>query len=208
MKEDGDLKGIDIEVEIEKAKKSGSSEKAILDDGTVIKSIVREKKMTGVKIESEENGEKKVMIWDGEGEMPAEMAEKLKHLDINTERTIIGDEETMRITIDAEEDENSEINETYTIEESVVVKHKSENKISLGIMIEDDSQGVIVSDIVPGSTADNIGLKKGDTILQIDDSYIFNTEMLISALSRFDKGDSARITYLRDGRKNVVRAAF
>ena len=207
MKEDGDLEGIDIEVEIEKSKKSGSSKKEKLEDVSIEKSIVNGKEVTSYKIVTEENGEKKVMVWKGDGEMPAEMAEKLKHLDIKTESFDINDEKTMRITIDTgEHDEDSDIHESH--EKRIYFSEENKNKVTLGIMIEDDSQGVVVSDIVADSVAKNIGLKSGDTIVKINDGYVFNTDMLLKALSKFDKGDSALVTYLRDGKENTVRAAF
>jgi len=206
LKEDGSLEGIDVEVEVEQSMKSGSSKKETLEDISIEKSIEDGKEKTTYKIVTEKDGEKKVMVWKGEGEMPAEMAELLENVDIETNTSKDGKE--MSITIDAEGDEETEIHETHTVEKRIVVKRQKENKVSLGIMIEDDSEGVVVSDIVPDSVAKKSGLRSGDTILKINDTYVFNTKMLLKVLADFEKGDKVKVTYLRDGKQMTTKAEF
>ena len=211
MKEDGTLDGVDIDIdmEIEKAKKSGTSTKSKIEDISIEKSVENGKEMTTYKITTEENGEKNVMIWKSDdGEIPEEMEKILENVDIKTEKSNDGKE--VRISIDAtgNHDADTEIHKTHTIEKKVVIKHKSDNKVSLGVMIEDDSQGVVISDVVKDSAADKIGLKKGDTILKVDNQYVFNTNMLLESLSKFDKGDNMEIIYLRDGKENKTKVSF
>ena len=253
MKEDGTLEGIDIDVEIEKAKKAKGDKKSIQkkirieksieesDEKKVYKIVTEEggekkvMKWTGdgempeemkkhfkdedvnvwvqkksdekenIEIIIEDDGEKKVMFWDGTGEMPAEMEKHIKHIDIKKS----GDGEHMTITVETDDDgEHTEIHEMHEVEKIVRMKKASPNKVTLGVMIEDDSRGVVVSDIVEGSVAEKSGMKAGDTILKVDDTYVFNTDMLLKALSTFDKGDTAKITYLRDGKEKKVKAKF
>jgi len=207
LKEDGSLEGVDIEIEIEKAKESGSSTKSVLEDITIEKSIENGKEVTKYKIETEENGEKKVMIWKSDdGEIPEELAKKLEHIDIKTSGTKDG--KNVMIIIDAEGDEDTEIHETHKFEKRIHVKKSNNNKVSLGIMIESDSEGVVVSDVVEDSAAQKAGLKDGDTILKINGKYVFNTEMLLDVLSQFDKGDKIKVSYLRNGKEKKTDAEF
>lgn len=207
LKEDGSLEGVDIDIEIENAKKSGSTSKSVTEDITVEKTIEDGKEITTYKIETEENGEKKVMIWKSEdGDMPEEMAKKLEHIDIKSERSKDGKE--VMIMIDAEHDEDNEIHETHTVEKRIRIKKSSDNKVSLGVMIEDDGEGVVVSEVVQESAAQKAGLKEGDTILKVNGQYVFNTEMLLKVLSKFDKGDKIKVTYLRDGKELGTNAQF
>ena len=207
LKEDGTLEGIDIEIEIEEAKKSGSTSKTLLQDVTIEKSMEDGKEMTTYKIETEEDGEKKVMIWKGDGDdIPEEMAKVLENIDVETEH--INDGKEIRITIDTEEDEDTETHKSHKVEKRYTIKKSSDNKVSLGVMIIDDSAGVVVSDIVDDSTAQKAGLKKGDTILKINDNYVFNTEMLLKALSQFEKGDKIKVIYIRNGKEKKAKAEF
>lgn len=207
LKEDGTLEGIDIDVEIEKAMKSEDAQKEVMEDITIEKTIEDGKEITTYKIVTEEDGKQKVMVWKGDGEMPAEMAEKLKNVEIKTKR--IKDGKEMRIEIDAENyDDDTEIHETHTIEKKVIIKKKSSNKVTMGVMIEDDSRGVVVSDLVENSAAEKAGLKQGDTLLKINDTHVFNADMLLEALSAFDKGDKVKVTYLRDGKEKTTNVSF
>ncbi len=215
LKEDGSMEGIDIDREIEKAMKSGSSKKKTSEDITIEKSIENGKEITTYKIVTEENGEKKVMVWKGDGEMPAEMAEKLKNVEIKTNDINDGKEMRIRIETEGHDDEygeeyheDTEIHETHTIEKRIVVKHKNENKVTLGIKIEDDSEGVVVSEVISNSVAQKSGLKSGDTILKIEDTYVFNTKMLLKTLSQFATGDKIKVTYLRNGKEQKTDAEF
>jgi hypothetical protein len=254
MKEDGTLEGIDIDIEVEKGKQDKVTKKSIKKEVSIEKTIKDGKEMNTYKIVTEENGEKKVMKWTGEGEMPAEMAEilkdeeieiqveekngekrayeiiteddgekkvmfwngdgempaemkkALKDVDIKTTRSKDGEHITIKVEMD-DEGEHKEVHESHKMENRFIIKD-SPNKVTLGVMIEDDSQGVVLSEIVDKSVAQKSGLKAGDTILKINDTYVFSTDMLLKALSVFDKGDSAKITFLRDGKEKKVKAKF
>lgn len=159
------------------------------------------------KIMTDENGEKNVLFWNGEGEMPAEMSEILKTVDIKTVKNKDGDH--MTITVEMDDDEQSnKMHQSHNVEKTIKIERKSENKVTLGVMIEDDSRGVLVSSVVDGSVAQKAGLVAGDTILKINDTYVFNVEMLLDALSKFDNGDSVKVTYLRDGKEKKATASF
>ena len=254
MKEDGTLEGIDIDVEIANAKKDKTTKKSIKKEVSIEKTIKDGKEITSYKIVTEDNGKKKVMRWDGDGEMPAEIAEMLKNeeieivvdekdgekkvyeiiteddgekkvmfwngdgempaemakalkdVDIKTMQSKDGEHMTIRVEMD-NDGEHEEVHESHKMEKRIRIKD-SPNKVTLGVMIADDSNGVVLSNVVDKSVAQKSGLKAGDTILKINDTYVFNTDMLLKALSEFDKGDSAKVTFLRDGKEKKTKAKF
>ena len=177
-------------------------------------------------IKSDEEGNQ-TMAWDGEGEMPEDIRKELEQLDIDTE--IEGD--VMRIHIDANDMENEENDERIVINKKLrdgdkrqrmmwkerdgkpsfpegrnrSLSFKSDspntNKVSLGVMIENTNSGVVVTDIVPGSAAESAGLRRGDTILKINDKYIFTINGLLEALNPFNPDEKVKIKYIREGKE-------
>jgi hypothetical protein len=177
-------------------------------------------------IKSDEEGDQ-TMEWDGEGEMPEDIRKELEQLDIDTEME--GD--VMRIHIDANDMEKEENDERIVINKkqrdgdkrqrmmwkerdgkpsfpegrnrSLSFKSDSPNtnKVSLGVMIENTDSGVVVTDIVPGSAAESAGLRRGDTILKINDKYIFTINGLLEALNPFNPDEKVKIKYIREGKE-------
>ncbi|HLO57066.1 MAG TPA: PDZ domain-containing protein [Saprospiraceae bacterium] len=177
-------------------------------------------------IKSDEEGDQ-TMEWDGEGEMPEDIRKELEQLDIDTE--IEGD--VMRIHIDANGMEKEENDERIVINKKLrdgdkrqrmmwkerdgkpsfpegrnrSLSFKSDspntNKVSLGVMIENTDSGVVVTDIVPGSAAESAGLRRGDTILKINDKYIFTINGLLEALNPFNPDEKVKIKYIREGKE-------
>lgn len=62
------------------------------------------------------------------------------------------------------------------------------------------NQGVLVSDVVPGSPAKEAGIRAGDVILKIDRRRISSKADVYRALNFFDPGDSLRVELMRDAR--------
>jgi uncharacterized protein len=60
--------------------------------------------------------------------------------------------------------------------------------------------GVLISEILAGSTAETSGLKDGDILIGIDSAAVKTVEEFESALDRVEPGDSARIRIFREGR--------
>ena len=166
MKKDGTLEGIDIEmkIEIKKAmegdnKSTKTITKTKSEDIKIEKKIVNGKEATTFTITTNDGGNKEVMVWTGDGEMPVEMAEKIKKHKIHEINTEDGQE--MIFIRDADVTE---------VQKEVRIEVESPNKVTLGIMISDD-QGVTIDDVVEGSVAQKVGLKSGDVILQINNDY-------------------------------------
>ena len=177
-------------------------------------------------IKSDEEGDQ-TLEWDGEGEMPEDIKKELEQLDIDTEME--GD--VMRIHIDANDMEKEENDERIVINKKLrdgdkrqrmmwkerdgkpsfpegrnrSLSFKSDspntNKVSLGVMIENTDSGVVVTDIVPGSAAESAGLRRGDTILKINDKYIFTINGLLEALNPFNPDERVKIKYIREGKE-------
>lgn len=196
MKKDGDLEGIDINVEIEKAATGNTSiSNTKTEDIHIEKKMVNGVETTSYTITTIDNGAKQVMVWNGDGEMPAEMAEKIKKHEMRQDD---GSEQEIRVISEESDSEiNSEMNTPVM----------SANKVTLGVIINDE-QGVVIDEIFDDSTAARAGLQVGDLILKIDGDYIFNTEMLLHGLSTYDKGDVSNLLIMRDGKEMTKTAQF
>ena len=82
------------------------------------------------------------------------------------------------------------------------------NKASLGVMIDDTDNGVIISDLMDDSAAVAAGLRRGDVLLKVNDTYIFTGNGLISALRPYNPGDKVKIKYIRDGKEKSTTAVL
>ena len=64
--------------------------------------------------------------------------------------------------------------------------------------------GIIVSQVVPGSPAQQAGLRPNDIITKVNDQLIDVTHPLQTLLVRFRPGDKVKLTLFRDGREQSV----
>ena len=62
-----------------------------------------------------------------------------------------------------------------------------------------DSGGVLVEQIIPGSAAEEFGIKLGDVIQKIAGNDIKNTEDFSNTLRGMEAGDKVAIELLREG---------
>ena len=67
-----------------------------------------------------------------------------------------------------------------------------------------DGGGVQVSDVEPGSSADDAGLQAGDVITAIDGVAISVPDDLAAAVSTHQPGDQVDVAYQRDGQHHSV----
>jgi putative serine protease PepD len=58
-------------------------------------------------------------------------------------------------------------------------------------------QGVLVTDVVPGSPAEAAGLKRGDVITGFQDKETVNVDDLIQAIHNCQIGQEAKIAFVR-----------
>lgn len=87
----------------------------------------------------------------------------------------------------------------------VKTKNKSNKKgtkftVSLGIMpnYESSTTGLKIDAVIDGKIADQAGLLKGDKIVRIDDNIVSDIYSYMEALSKYKKGDNAKIRIVRN----------
>ena len=66
------------------------------------------------------------------------------------------------------------------------------------------TQGIIISQILPGSPAAQAGLKVNDVITKINDQQIDGTHPISSVLLHTRPGDKVKLTIIRDGKQQTV----
>jgi S1-C subfamily serine protease len=66
------------------------------------------------------------------------------------------------------------------------------------------TQGIIISQILPGSPAGQAGLKPNDVITKINDQQIDGTHPITSILLHTRPGDKVKLTIIRDGKQQTV----
>jgi serine protease Do len=68
-----------------------------------------------------------------------------------------------------------------------------------------DTRGVIITQVIPRSTASKSGLKVGDVILQVDEYKINNEQTLIGVFQEFRTGQTISIKILRDNEQLIKK---
>jgi 2-alkenal reductase len=66
--------------------------------------------------------------------------------------------------------------------------------------------GVLVDEVIRGSTAERIGIKAGDVILLINETPLNEDHPLANVLTAYLPGDTVRVTILRNGKRQVLEA--
>ena len=66
--------------------------------------------------------------------------------------------------------------------------------------------GVTISDVTPGSPAEQAGLKVGDTIVSVDGKSVKNGDELVSDIAARKPGSKIAVGFIRNGKKQEVTA--
>jgi serine protease Do/serine protease DegQ len=69
-------------------------------------------------------------------------------------------------------------------------------------------RGALVSDIQPGSAAEEAGLEVDDIIVRVDQRAINNNRELANAIGLKGSGESVKIEFVRDGKRREVTATL
>ncbi len=80
-----------------------------------------------------------------------------------------------------------------------VVLQPLSDELKQAMEIDEAVQGVLVSDVVDGSPADESGLEDGDVIIAIDDEKTETVKGAVRAIKAYSPGDQVEIVVLRDG---------
>jgi predicted metalloprotease with PDZ domain len=181
---------------------------------TVEKNINKGKEESMYKLTKVKDGKKEVIIWDGQGEMPAAIKDKMKNVNISTKT----DGKMMKmVTIDASEEEdnkgrgkrnNADRKERRKMDNRWESRSSNDNKLQLGIMLNDNGEGAEVDEVFKGSVADKAGINKGDIILKINGEYVFSTNHLIRKIGGLKSGDKMDLVVLRDKKEVSLKGQF
>ena len=77
-----------------------------------------------------------------------------------------------------------------------------------GVYIEEDEDGVRVTEVIEGSLAEGAGLQEGDVITEFNGTSASNPDVLIEAVQAVEAGKSVTIRYLRDGKTQKTSVKF
>lgn len=167
----------------------------------ITKEIINGKEKSVYKLTEDNDGEIKIIEWDGEGEMPAEIREKMKAVDV----AIDGDDQKV-IWIEKNIEAGSPKGKMKHIRMHEPMPPQP--KVKLGVMISDHNNGVNVDEVFKGSSADKAGLEKGDVILKLNDKYIFSEEALFETLATYKEGEKISITVIRGNKEKGMNLTF
>ncbi len=93
---------------------------------------------------------------------------------------------------------------------------KSEKRGYLGVMLQDidsslaeamdldDSNGVLVSEVIEDSPAEKAGLQDGDVIIKFQGEDLDDYKALTKAVGSFSPGDEVEVVVLRDGKEKTL----
>lgn len=85
-----------------------------------------------------------------------------------------------------------------------IIARATWQEVEDGVLWRMSAEGVVASEIAPGTPAAAVGLKRGDLLLAIDDRPVQQVPDVVAALHRARSGSTARYTVLRLGERDVV----
>lgn len=66
------------------------------------------------------------------------------------------------------------------------------------------SDGVLIKDVTHGSSADRVGLKKGDVVFKLNNQDIRNSTQFQEKMAQFRPGEPVMLGYVRDGEESYI----
>ncbi|MTB70955.1 trypsin-like serine protease [Arsenicicoccus sp. MKL-02] len=107
------------------------------------------------------------------------------------------------------------VNEVNSITDQLIKTGRAQHPFmgvsSKPAMVKDgDGQRVaaVIANVVSGSPADKAGLRAQDAIIAIDDEPVTGSLALVAQVRERTVGDTAKVTYLRDGERHDVQITF
>lgn len=168
------------------------------------------------------DGEEKTFEWKGEGEIPAEIREKLEsdgifihesgmeNLDGENVFFFKGDD-TGTFEWNGEAVEGGPflgvVNALET-KVTVVVDEHGEKKTTEKIGSEEDVDGILIGEVVEGSAAAEAGLKKGDILKAIDGRQLSEFSDLVDFMESAEVGQKVGLSFERDGQVEQAEATL
>ena len=87
-------------------------------------------------------------------------------------------------------------------------KVAEQNRVKLGVMLEDSEAGARAQSVSADSNAQRAGIQTGDVILQMDGKHLESVEDLIDSLGAKNPGDRAMLKLRRNGTDTDVEVIF
>ena len=88
-----------------------------------------------------------------------------------------------------------------------VMPHDMDADMAKALGLE-ESRGVIISEVEPGSAADKAGIEHNDIILELDGQPVTSGNELRNKIAMMSPGTKVRILLLRDGQRKTVTATL
>ncbi|MEO8412064.1 MAG: PDZ domain-containing protein [Ginsengibacter sp.] len=82
----------------------------------------------------------------------------------------------------------------------------SKPRAFLGVLTDKSGDGVAITEVVKGSSAEKSGLLAGDIITKLDDKIIASPADLMDAVKAHKPGDAVKVYYVRDNKKKDTEA--
>ena len=98
----------------------------------------------------------------------------------------------------------------FTKTEEVNTENTPRFKVTLGVVPDYlyDGKGMRIDGVTEGKPAANAGLRKGDVVIAIGELPVTDMMGYMKALGQFNKGDTAPVKVLREGKEEVVQVTF
>ena len=81
----------------------------------------------------------------------------------------------------------------------------SRSKTFLGVVTDKTTDGVKITEVMKGSSAEKAGLRNGDVITKVNDKNISDPDDLLDAVQSYKPNEEIKVYYKRDGKKNDLK---
>lgn len=75
----------------------------------------------------------------------------------------------------------------------------STDRPTLGVMLTEENNQLVVADVTPGSGAEEVDIRKDDKIISVDDVPVATVEDIKEILEKYDANDNVDVVIWRDG---------
>lgn len=103
--------------------------------------------------------------------------------------------------------ENFNFNWEEMVEETNTRKVR-QGRPFLGVNLNDNGEGILITRIVPNTGAEKAGLQDGDRLISLGGQKVETHQDLRVELSKYEAGDGVDIVYLRDGQPGQTEAVL
>jgi len=165
------------------------------------------------KIKVIENGEEKIMEWDGEGEMPEGMQKIMMENDIQMQEERIKRRIKKSSTEGAVERRENKKTQVQQIDKEWYKKHQTfdyydPNKAILGVTVSNENGEVFIKKVMENSVAQRSGLAVGDVITKIEEIDIDSVKKLVDTIASYKPGDTVLMQINISGQEKEIKVHF